>query len=308
MKKLNKIIITGVNGFIGSALARANLKKGFQIIGIDLASTSNVSGILYHQLNLINDEIIGLLKSFLPDYFIHCAGIADINYSIRYPNNNLITSVVMTQKILYQVLNANIKCQFIYMSSAAVYGEPQKLPINENDILRPMSPYALHKQMTENICLYFIQQHNMNIKILRVFSAYGPGLKKQLFWDMGKKIILTKHLELFGTGKESRDYIYIDDLVEAVFCVMKNFNNNNGNIINIANGIEITIKQVANIFVKEWGEKEDIISFNGKLRKGNPINWKADINKLKKLGFKNNVSIEKGIKEYIKWFKKEYKN
>lgn len=304
--KLEKIIITGVNGFIGGALAEFCLKKGLDVVGIDITSESRVIGIIYYQMNLMNDDITGLLNYFAPDFFIHCAGVADVNYSVEHPDSDLFSSVVMTQRILYQILDAEINCRFIYMSSAAVYGQPWKLPITESDRLDPISPYALHKQMAENMCLYFIKQHKMDIKILRIFSVYGPGLKKQIFWDMGKKIVQTKTLELFGTGEESRDYIYISDLVNAIFCVMTYCFAESGTIMNIASGTETKIKQAAQIFVEKWGETSDIINFNNVSRIGNPANWRADITQLNKLGFKCDVAIEKGIEEYIRWFKEEY--
>lgn len=303
---MKKVFVTGVNGFIGEALAKACLKKGFEVVGIDIASASKITGITYYQMNLMNDSISDLLKYFTPNYFIHCAGVADVNYSVDHPDSDLLSCVVMTQRILYQIKNAEIRCRFIYMSSAAVYGQPQKLPVSESDLLSPLSPYALHKQMTENMCLYFINQHKLDIKILRIFSAYGPGLKKQLFWDMGKKIVLTKRLELFGTGEESRDYIYINDLVDAILCVMLNSFEDSENIINIASGNETKINQAAHIFVDKWGETTDIINFNGIARVGNPINWRADTSKLDKLGFKCSIPIEKGIEEYVKWFKEVY--
>jgi len=304
--KLKKVIITGVNGFIGGALADFCLKKGFDVIGIDITSESKVAGIIYYQMNLMNDDITGLLAYFAPDFFIHCAGAADVNYSVEHPDSDLFSNVVMTHRILYQILAAETNCRFIYMSSAAVYGQPCKLPIAESDRLDPISPYALHKQMGEEMCLYFIKQHKMDIKILRIFSVYGPGLRKQIFWDMGKKITQTKALELYGTGEESRDYIYISDLVNAIFCVMTHCFAQSETIMNIASGTETKIKQAAKIFVEKWGGTSDIINFSNVSRKGNPANWRADVTQLNKLGFKCSITIEKGIEEYIGWFKDEY--
>ncbi len=295
-----KVIITGVNGFIGKALAELFIQEGFDVIGIDIYPVSMIHEITYYQKNLKKDDIKSILKKIVPHYFIHCAGVANVNDSVIYPERDLIDNVFMTQKVLYQILDSNVECCFVYLSSAAVYGQARKLPIHENSNLEPISPYALHKQMAENLCTYFRKQHKMNIKILRIFSAYGPGLKKQLFWDMGKKISQFNKLELFGTGAESRDFIYITDLARAILCVVMHYDSS---IINIASGIETTIKQAATIFTKKWGSSNDIICFNQVSRIGNPVNWKADITRLNKLGFTCSVSLETGIEKYVNWFK-----
>ncbi len=300
---MKKVIITGVNGFIGGAMAEFLKEKEYYIIGIGRKSETQIKEIEYYQMNLVTDNITDLLCAFSPDFFIHCAGSADVGYSIDYPDDDLLNSVVMTERILYQILHSGIKCKFIYLSSAAVYGEPKKLPVDETSPLSPISPYALHKQMVENVCFYFIRQYGMDIKILRIFSAYGIGLKKQLLWDIGKKILKTHKIELFGTGEESRDYIYITDLTEAIFCIMNNDTELSTEILNIASGVEIKISELAYIYAEKWGISTNVIRFNGISKTGNPINWCADIHKLLKLGFKPKISIDQGIEEYVKWFK-----
>lgn len=297
-----KILITGVNGFIGRYLSRECIRYGLDVIGIGREPASIVYGIKYHQMDLYTDSIDKLLRQYEPDAVIHCAGVADVNYSISYPDRDFALNVMVSRKILYTIKECLPNARFIFLSSAAVYGNPQKLPVTENDRLNPISPYALHKMLVENICQYFVKQFDLDIRILRIFSAYGNGLKKQIFWDMGQKISKLGQLEMFGTGNETRDFIHIADLVNAIFLIL-NAPRENEVIYNVANGNEISIRKAAEIFCEKFGKEAEIIKFNNHAREGNPLNWCADISRLKKLGYVQKVEIEYGIQKYVEWLK-----
>ncbi|HAT66578.1 MAG TPA: dTDP-glucose 4,6-dehydratase, partial [Flavobacteriaceae bacterium] len=134
---------------------------------------------------------------------------------------------------------------------------------------------------------------------LRIFSAYGPGLQKQLFWDLYQKSIKDSTIKLYGTGAESRDFIYISDLVQAIELAIEKalFKSDT---INVANGKEVTIAQVAETFFTNTPSE---FIFGGEERKGDPSNWVADISQLKTMGYKTKVSLEEGIKNYWQWLK-----
>lgn len=301
MKK--KIIITGVNGFIGGHLASRCMLNGFDVLGIDIASTSKIDGIKYYQRNLCEDSLDDILMSFTPFALIHCAGMADVNYSVQYPDNDFVSNVIVARKVLYSIKNNSRNTIFIFLSSASVYGNPISNPIDECHKRNPISPYALHKVLVEDICWYFVRQYDIDVRILRVFSAYGVGLKKQIFWDMGQKIKKYGKLELFGTGEETRDFIYIDDL-ECVIQMIMETDRTDEIVYNVANGIEISIRNVAEIFCEKCGINKNLISFNGCERQGNPINWCADIKRIKRLGYRSKVDINMGIAEYVEWLRK----
>ncbi len=301
MKK--KVVITGVNGFIGSHMALKCSQNVYDVIGVDIDSTPKINDINYYQLNLYEDSIDDILKINEPYALIHCAGMADINYSVQHPDSDFVSNVVISRKIFYSVKNYSKHTIVVFLSSAGVYGNPIQNPINESHKKNPISPYALHKMLVEDICEYFIRQYDIDIRILRIFSAYGVGLKKQIFWDMGQKIKLYNKLELFGTGEETRDFIYIDDLVCAIQIIMESKKSEKA-VYNIANGIEISIRKVAEIFCEKSGFSTNLISFNQKNRIGNPINWCADIGKIRRLGYEPKIDIYNGIEKYIEWLKK----
>lgn len=298
-----KVVITGVNGFIGSYMAQKCLKNVYDVIGVDIGLNSQVNDINYYQLNLYEGSIDDILRINKPYALIHCAGMADISYSVQHPDSDFASNVIISRKILYSIKEFSRETIVIFLSSAGVYGNPIQNPINEEHEKNPISPYALHKMLVEDICEYFIRQYGIDIRILRVFSAYGVGLKKQIFWDMGQKIKLYNKLELYGTGNETRDFIYIDDLVCAIQIVMESKKQERA-VYNIANGIEISIRKVAEIFCEKCGLTKSLITFNQQERIGNPINWCADISKLQKLGYAPKTDIYTGIEKYAEWLKK----
>ena len=120
-----------------------------------------------------------------------------------------------------------------------------------------------------------------------------------MFWDLFQKFKNNNNIELFGSGSETRDFIYVDDIVQAIHCCILN-TNFSGEAINIANGEELSIKTIATLFNKEFDLGKKII-FNKQTKKGDPLNWRADISNLEKLGYRKSVSIEVGIKKYIDW-------
>ena len=165
--------------------------------------------------------------------------------------------------------------------------------------MRPISPYGTHKKMSEEICREFYENFGIGTCSLRVFSAYGPGLKKQLFWDLYQKSRNQNKVQLYGTGSESRDFIYITDLVHAIRCVIGK-TSFAGEVINVANGEEIYIKEaVATFYEKENGKIS--YSFGGEGRTGDPINWVANISALRAMGYEPKVDLKSGITKFWEW-------
>lgn len=297
-----RVLVSGNCGFIGRHVAKKFIDKGFEVYGVDRA----IPGDDYptYIIDLKTDDITPILKQIKPDVFVHCAGAASVPQSVEDPFEDYSLNAGLVHRILFSLKKSNLSnCKFLFLSSAAVYGQPQSLPVSETYPLNPLSPYALHKQMAEDICLFFIKNYNFDIDICRVFSAYGPGLRKQIFWDMYNKIEESGRLDMLGTGEESRDYIYIDDLTEALYLISKNKSDNY--IWNIASGIESKISEVAKLFASEMGISSKKITFSGNKRSCDPNNWRADISKIKDIGFSQKTTLSDGIRKYVHWAKTE---
>jgi dTDP-glucose 4,6-dehydratase/UDP-glucose 4-epimerase len=204
-------------------------------------------------------------------------------------------------RILEAIRISNPKTTFINISSAAVYGTPSQLPVNEDANVDPISPYGWHKRQSEILCREYSQLYGLKTCSMRVFSAYGPGLNKQLFWDLYQKTRKGKSIELLGTGDESRDYIFVKDLVRASEAIATK-GLLEGEVINVANGIETKIREAASSFIKALGWDGEI-RFTGSKRKGDPENWCADISKIKEMGFNSEFSLYTGLKAYGRWLR-----
>lgn len=297
-----KVFITGANGFIGSHICTYFFENGHSVFGLDRnfvqAAWTSV------KLDMADEKaIMNALTDVMPDIIIHCAGSADVGKSVADPLSDFVGNVTLTHNLLFAVHKAGLQnTRIVFLSSAAVYGNPEILPITEEAGVNPLSPYALHKVMCEDICKYMHSNYGMDVKILRVFSAYGEGLKKQIFWDMYQKSKDTGNLSMYGTGKESRDYIHIKDLIHAIYLVSIEARSDDC-IFNIASGEETTIREATEFFANAIEMEKEKILFTGEAKEGNPINWRADISKLKGLGYTKSVSMQDGIMRYVKWLK-----
>jgi len=177
------------------------------------------------------------------------------------------------------------------------------LPISELTPPNPISPYGVSKLSAENYCFAYNKLYGLNIVIARNFSTYGPRQKKQLVYDMLKKMdTKNANIKLFGTGKETRDLIYVKDVVCALIILAERGDENCG-IYNIATGKAYHLKAITRLIANGYGQDVKI-KFIGKLRKGDPMHWDVNINKIKKLGFRPSYTLEKGIAETVNWFKK----
>lgn len=288
------MLITGANGFVGSA-ARKFFKKEYDVYGIDIIGNQDEKTYI---VDIKTEQLGVILNKIVPDVVIHAAGGANVSYSIAHPQEDFDNSVRVFYNMIETLHKLNIRSKVIFLSSAAVYGNVSEKYIGEKTEVKPISPYGLHKKLCEDIADYYAKQYQMDITILRVFSVYGPGLKKQIMWDMYQKYIKNGKIELFGTGEEARDFIYIEDLIRCIDCILQSKVQNG--VYNIANGRALTIKSIAEIFATELSGKAEVY-FNHVERKGDPEYWCANINAIKELGYEQKVDIHEGIRRYISW-------
>lgn len=295
-----KILIIGSKGFIGSNIYLYYSKlSNISVFGCDIYPIADdTEKYFYIDKNNPNYEII--FKNHQFDVCINASGLGNVSLSFLEPHNDFLLNSANVVKILDAIRVHNNNCKFVNFSSAAVYGNPISLPVKESDLIKPLSPYGFHKSVTEKLCAEYSSFFNIRTCNLRVFSAYGPGLKKQLFWDIYQKSKLYGDIiELFGTGNETRDFIYINDLCEAIHCIINNaiFE---GECINVASGTEITIDTASKYICENLAPNKKIV-FNGEIKQGDPLNWRADISSLSSFGFSPVVSIKEGLLNYSKW-------
>jgi UDP-glucose 4-epimerase len=298
------ILILGSEGFIGSHLVHYFRNSNYEVFGADIVLKQA------KDYFLINPEIpdfsfIFSKKNF--DVCINATGAANVQLSFSHPAVDFALNTANVYHMLNAIKDNNPSCKFINLSSAAVYGNPVKLPITEADEIKPLSPYGHHKWYSEQICKQFYTIFGIPTQSLRIFSAYGEGLRKQLFWDIYKKVNAASRnnnkVTLFGTGRESRDFIYITDICRAVETIIKKASFN-GEAVNIGSGQETLINKAVCQFVQMLNDEVEV-QFSGEEKVGDPLNWRADISILESMDFHCIVPIEKGLNNLTQWLREK---
>jgi UDP-glucose 4-epimerase len=300
---MNKtILITGAKGFVGSNVCKYFKQKGYVTYGIGhgglSVEESHEIGLDYWKKDDISiSSILEFNQNF--DAIVHCGGSGSVGFSVEHPYDDFKKTVDGTLEILEYMRLHNPNAHLIYPSSPAVQGECENIPIKEDYIGKPASPYGYHKKIAEYLCQSYSEKYNLTISIVRLFSVYGKGLRKQLLWDAYQKINeASKEVIFWGTGDETRDFIHIDDVIN-IFSKLLN-TNDKFLIINGGTGLKLTIKDVVYLIGSIINPNINI-KFNNQINIGNPIYYWADLEKLKKYKLKANILFEDGLKEFILW-------
>lgn len=295
-----KIIIIGAGGFIGSALVRHLSSAGYDIACADVRDLQG-DDYPFFKVDGSAEDWKDLFASEKYGFCINAAGSANVNDSLVNPETDFSLNVKDTSAVLEGIrLGAKSTCAYIHISSAAVYGNPARLPVSEKDPCSPVSPYGWNKLMAEELCREYHTLYGLPVAIARPFSVYGPGLMKQLFWDIFNKWKRNSgEIELWGTGDESRDFIHIHDLSRCFDLLIRKAPMK-AEAYNLANGRVVTIRAAASLFLSHFGGSS-ALRFNGRRHEGNPLNWQADITAMESLGFAPEVRFENGIEEMAQW-------
>jgi dTDP-glucose 4,6-dehydratase/UDP-glucose 4-epimerase len=292
-----KTLVIGSNGFIGSSLYNyfSNL---YDVFGADIAEGEFTQYVIDES----NPDFEELFSKYQFGLCINCAGSANVSKSFTATYNDFNLNTNLVAKIAASICHYNKNCQIVNISSAAVYGNPVSIPVNVDTKPLPLSPYGSHKLLSEILISDYFKMLGLRGCSIRIFSAYGVGQKKLLLWDLFQKFHTndsSNTIELFGTGNESRDFIYIDDIIQQINLILKN-GNFRGEVYNVANGAEITIRQVAETMREILNSKKQI-NFNGCIRPGDALNWKADISQFNDWGYSQTISLSYGIELYCNW-------
>ena len=291
-----KILIIGSKGFIGLHCVDY-FTKNHEVWQCDVVTDYTTQN--YFVIDATNADYTEVFKDRNFDVCINCSGAASVPDSIKNPLRDFNLNVTNVFKQLNTLRKFSPSCKYINLSSAAVYGNPEYLPIDEAHPCHPISPYGRHKKMAEDICEEFNKNYQLKTCSLRIFSAYGQGLRKQLFWDLYSKSKTNETVILYGTGNESRDFIHVSDVVQAITVVIEN-SNFDADIINVANGKETTIHDACAAFYSELDDTTKF-QFGGEKRVGDPINWVANTNRLEEMGYKTKIDLESGLLSYVTW-------
>lgn len=303
---MKNILVTGAHGFLGRNVARHSQRSGYNVIGIghgkwDKEEYSNWGITEWYESTITVEALLNINQQF--DLIIHCGGGGSVAFTYENPYEDFQKSVQSTLALLEYIRLQYPDCKFIYPSSPAVQGNMGDIQIREDMEASPVSPYGSHKKIAEDLCRSYHNNYGISIGIVRLFSIYGEGLRKQLLWDACRKIQQSNgSVEFFGTGNETRDWLHVSDAADLILKFSQTLSHYH--VVNGGSGIKTQISDVLEL-LRTYFDKSVRIEFNGRVKPGDPLHYWADSEKARSLGWEPAITLDEGIKRYVTFFRED---
>lgn len=318
---MKKIFVTGADGFIGSHLVEALIKRKYNVKALVYYNSYSSFGWLdqidkrvRNKIEIVMGDVrdINFINNCLKncDKVIHLAALVGIPYSYNSPRSYLETNVLGTLNIFESAKNLKIK-KIIHTSTSEVYGTPNYLPIDEQHNLNAQSPYAASKIAADQLALSFSQSFSTPVSIVRPFNTYGPRQSaRAIIPTIILQILAGRKKIKLGNVYSTRDLSYVDDTVDGFLAILKK--NVNGHVINLGCGYDISIKDLVKLISKEMSVKVEILSDKKRIRpkKSEVEKLRSDNSKARKMlawkpKYFNKKGLIRGISKTIDWFSKK---
>jgi UDP-glucose 4-epimerase len=300
---MTTVVVTGANGFLGRHVCRAAARAGHEVVGIGHGDWTEEEWRRWG-LSFWNelDVTLATLASHVgrPDAIVHCAGSSSVGFSFENPAQDFDRTVQTTLEVLEYLRVSSPDTTFVYPSSAAVYGRAGSLPIPEDSPLEPISPYGVHKKIAEDLCRSYAGNFGLRVAIVRIFSAYGVGLHKQLLWDACRKAMAGDR-SFAGTGRETRDWVNAED-VARLLLVAADHATPDAPVVNGASGSEVAVRDILGVLFETLG-RGGRVTFTGSVRSGDPERYAGDPSRANAWGWTPSRSWQGGVREYAEWFR-----
>jgi UDP-glucose 4-epimerase len=299
------ILVTGGAGFIGSHIVDKLVKLGYFVVVVDDLSCGKKRNIntkaKFYKIRLQEKKLKKVFRKYKFSYVFHLAAQKNVRTSVLDPIKDAQDNIIGSLNLLENCRKYKIKKIIFSSTGGAIYGEAKKIPTPEGYQEFPISPYGVAKLAIEKYLHYYEQVHKMHYVSLRYANVFGPRQDPE--GEAGvvaifiSKLLNDKHPIINGNGKQTRDYIYVDDVVNANMLAMKK---NVIGIYNIGTAKETNVNQ---LFKKITGlMKFKAVQIHGPALVGEQMRSCLDIRKINKVGFKINYNLEQGLKETINWF------
>lgn len=310
-----RILITGAHGFIGKHLASHLAAQGHHVSGIGHGIWPGAEASRWGIADWVNGDVHSanlrtLQARHEPELVFHLAGGSSVGTSIANPREDFFRTVASTVELLEWIRLDLPKVRLIAISSAAVYGLSTFGPVAEDTVGLPYSPYGHHKRMMESLCFSYADTYGLDFRVARLFSVYGPELKKQLLWDMCTRLAAGESpLVLGGTGLELRDWTHVNDVVAALERIA--FDGDpalRSQAINIGTGVGTPVRATAQTVIDAWYECSSLterpaLRFSGQSRQGDPFSLVADPMRLLRMGYSCRMPLAAGVRSFVEWFR-----
>jgi nucleoside-diphosphate-sugar epimerase len=306
-----KCVVTGCAGFIGSHLSEALVERGHDVVGIDCitdyyprpAKEANLSTLrlsprfTFVEANLLEYDLNSLLDG--ADYVFHQAAQAGVraswgqSFSIYTENN-----ILATQRLLETAKSHPIK-RLVYASSSSIYGDAKELPVTEDTIPQPISPYGVTKLAAEHLCRLYWVNFGVPTVSLRYFTVYGPRQRPDMgFHKFFRALLRGDEITLYGDGDQTRDFTFVSDAVAANLACMEA--SAVGEVFNVGGGSRISVNRVLELMETISGRKPNIRRIED--QKGDVRHTFADTSRAREvLGFRPSVSTDEGLRAEWEW-------
>lgn len=306
---MEKVLVTGGAGFIGSHVVEKLIEKGYKVAVVDNLSTGKKNNIKGYEVEFYHCDITDaihlfqVVESFQPDYIIHLAAQVSVSESVKNITHDSMVNIQGSVNIIEAAKKYNVK-RIVFSSTAAVYGNPEYLPIDTNHKTEPTSPYGLAKYTVEKYLQLAHELYGLDYTILRYSNVYGPrqdskgeGGVVAIFAD---KLSNQERPIIYGDGNQTRDFVYVEDVAEVNVLSIKN--NRNG-IYNVSTCERISINDLFNAMLKATN---DLISPIYKERRKGDIKHSILENQdtLHKMSWSPKVSIYDGIQTTVNYYLK----
>ena len=305
-----KILVTGGAGFIGSQIADAYIADGNDVTIVDNLSTGFEENINpaanFIKLSIGNTEIAELFKKEKFNLVNHHAAQIDVRRSVTDPLFDANTNILGTINLLQSCIKTGVK-KFIFASTGgAIYGEQEYFPADEAHPTSPVSPYGITKLTIEKYLYFYHLEHKLNYTILRYANVYGP--RQNPFGEAGvvaifaNKLLRNKQPVINGSGEQTRDYVFVEDVVKANLFAVSDEQND---IYNVGTGIETNVNEVYKILNDTIGKVQE--EKHGPAAPGEQMRSVITSEKLyKKFNWKPATSIKEGLEKTVDYFREKF--
>ncbi len=301
-----RILVTGGAGFIGSHLADGLLAAGHEVAVLDNLSHGHrdflAPVVRLYQLDLRRDDLDGCFGEFQPQAVFHCAAQVDVAYSLAHPAEDARTNYLGTLRLLEACRLRGVG-KLIYASSAAIYGEPEVLPVPEGHPTRPLSPYGLSKYVVEETLALYGRLHGLTHTVLRYANVYGPRQDPEgeagVVAIFARRMLKGEEVVIYGDGNQERDFVYVGDVVDASLLALER---GDGEVLNLGTARMVTVRDVFELLAELTAYRREPVS--APARSGEIYRMSLDGSRAAEvLGWRPRVDLRRGMEETVAYFR-----